>query len=288
MCEFKPQRVKKIASRFSRVYKCQLKSSSDEPDTDVAVKMLDVIYGQGEHEFGTEIQLLNSYKHNNIVSLVGFYDEEGKKALIYKFEVHGILDRHLANMDLTWDQRLHICLVAAHGLEYLHGREGEGGHKVIHQDIKSYNILLDANWEAKIPDFGLAKLGLTDQEISYMYTNIVVTRGYADPQYGRTDKLTIEFDVFSFGVVTLEVLSGRPGFVNYQNERSFLYAWGRSCYEAEELDKLVIPDLFKQMNSLSFIKFFSISFECLNDDLKKRRKMTYIVQELKAALELKV
>nr|GEY24036.1 hypothetical protein [Tanacetum cinerariifolium] len=205
------------SSNVFRVYKGQLKSSSCEPDTDVAVKMLDVIYGQGEHKFGTEILLLNSYKHNNIVSLVVFCDEEGKKAHIYKFEVHGILDRHLANTDLTWEQRLQICLGAAHGLEYLHGH------------------------------FGLAKLGLTNQEISYMYTNIVVTRGYADPQYDRTDKLTIESDVFSFGVVMLEVLSGRPGFVNYQNERSFLYAWGKSCYEAGELDKLVGTSLLHQM-----------------------------------------
>ncbi|GJS98433.1 putative jacalin-like lectin domain-containing protein [Tanacetum coccineum] len=274
---------------FGRVYKGQLKSTSGEPDTDVAVKMLDVIYGQGEHEFGTEIHLLNSYKHNNIVSLVGFCDEEGKKALVYKYEVHGSLDRHLANTaDLTWEQRLRICLGAAHGLEYLHGSEEAGGHRVIHRDIKSSNILLDANWEAKISDFGLAKLGLTGQEISVMYTNQAGTAGYVDPQYHKTGMLTKESDVFSFGVVMFEVLSGRPGFVDCRDERSFLYTWAKTCYEAGELDKLIIPNLLKQMNSLSLEKFSSIAFECLNDDRKKRPKMTYIVQELKAALELQV
>ncbi|PWA82585.1 jacalin-like lectin domain-containing protein [Artemisia annua] len=277
---------------FGRVYKGQLKSSSGETDTDVAIKMLDVKYGQGQHEFGTEILLLANYKHNNIVSLVGFCDEEGKKALVYKHEAHGSLDMYLAKTDLiSWEQRLRICLGAAHGLEYLHGSDGARGHRVIHRDIKSSNILLDANWEAKISDFGLAKLGLTSQETSgssVIYTNAAGTLGYLDPQYQKTGILTKESDVFSFGMVMLEVLSGRLGIVDCHDERRFLQEWAKTCYQAGELDKLIIPDLLKQMNSLSLEKFSKIAFECLNDDRKKRPTMTSVVHELKGALEFQI
>lgn len=278
---------------FGRVYKGQLKSSSGEAYTNVAVKMLDedsyIISGQGLHEFGTEILMLASYKHKNIVSLVGFCDEEGKKALIYKHEVHGSLDRHLANMDLTWEQRLQICLGVVCGLEYLHGSEGAVGHRVIHRDIKSSNILLDANWEAKISDFGLAKLGLIGQEISVIYTNIVGTVGYTDLHYYKTGELTKESDVFSFGVVMFEVLSGRLAIVTkYQDERIWLHSYARHCYEAGKLDKIIIPGLLKHMNSLSLKRFSNIAFQCLNDDRKKRPTMTHVVQGLKGALELQI
>lgn len=150
---------------FGRVYKGQLRHSTnfDEPSTPVAVKRLVAIYGQGRHEFIMEIIMLASYKHSNLVSVVGFSEDGDEKILVYKYETNGSLDKHLSSTNLTWVQRLKICLGAARGLEFLHCGVAPS-HRVIHRDIKSANILLDENWEAKISDFGLSKIGPMNQE----------------------------------------------------------------------------------------------------------------------------
>nr|GFC88703.1 probable receptor-like protein kinase At5g59700 [Tanacetum cinerariifolium] len=153
---------------FGRVYKGQLRISSSKT-TNVAVKRLDVKGGQGQHEFLMEIVMLSSYKHDNLVSLVGFSEEGDEKIIVYAHEVRGSLDKYLTT-DLTWVQRLQICLGAARGLNYLHSGVGEG-HRVLHRDIKSSNILLDENWEAKVSDFGLSKIGPTNQEFTFLVTN---------------------------------------------------------------------------------------------------------------------
>ncbi|KAJ0705054.1 putative protein kinase RLK-Pelle-CrRLK1L-1 family [Helianthus annuus] len=101
-----------------------------------------------------EIVMLSSYKHDNLVSFIGFSNENDEKIIVYKHEVRGSLDKYLATTDLTWVQRLHICLGVAHGINYLHCDVGEG-HRVLHRDIKSSNLLLNENWEAKISDFRL-------------------------------------------------------------------------------------------------------------------------------------
>ncbi|MFS8012726.1 putative protein kinase RLK-Pelle-CrRLK1L-1 family [Helianthus anomalus] len=205
---------------FGRVYKGQLPlfaTSSDKSITSVAVKRLDVKGLQGQHEFLMEIVMLSSYKHDNLVSLVGFSDESDEKIIVYEHEVRGSLDKYLATTDVTWVQRLHICLGAARGINYLHCDVGEG-HRVLHRDIKSSNLLLNENWEAKISDFGLSKIGPTNQEFTFLVTNACGTLGYIDPLYATTDVLTKESDVYSFGVVFFEVLCGRLAVIKAFND----------------------------------------------------------------------
>ncbi|GKB80082.1 jacalin-like lectin domain-containing protein [Tanacetum coccineum] len=191
---------------FGRVYRGQLLVSSTTRA--VAVKRLDTKHGQGQKEFLMEIFMLSSYKHDNLVSLIGFCDQGGEKILVYEQEVHGSLDNYLASSDLTWEQRLRICLGAARGLDYLHSGVGEG-HKVVHRDIKSSNILLDDKWEAKISDFGLSKIGPTNQEFTFLISSVAGTYGYVDPIYVETGILTKESDVYSFGIVLFEVACQR-------------------------------------------------------------------------------
>ncbi|KAM0015022.1 putative protein kinase RLK-Pelle-CrRLK1L-1 family [Helianthus debilis subsp. tardiflorus] len=141
---------------YGKVYKGEFEKYGT-----IAVKRLSRNLGehsQGDREFKTEIALLSNYKHENIVSLLGYCDEDGEKILVYKHESQGSLDKHLKSADLTWTQRLKICLDAARGLKYLH-HDVAPEHRTLHRDLKSANILLDANWNAKISDFGLSKKG---------------------------------------------------------------------------------------------------------------------------------
>ncbi|KAJ9556688.1 hypothetical protein OSB04_011302 [Centaurea solstitialis] len=276
---------------FGRVYIGQLpvpSSSGGEPagTVKVAVKRLDEKLGQGEHQFLTEVVMLASYKHANLVTLIGFTDEGVEKIIVYKHEAHGSLDKHLENKDLTWLQRLRVCLGAARGLAYLHSGVG-AGHRVLHCDIKSSNILLDENWEAKISDFGLAKIGPTNQPFTFLVTNACGTFGYVDPQYVKTGVLTKESDVYSFGVVLFEVLCGRLAFDGkYEDERRFLVGWVKHHEGSRTLDQIVFPSLREQMKPNSLKAFFRIALQCLNETKKYRPTMKSIVQELEIAIQL--
>ncbi|GJX43750.1 kinase RLK-Pelle-CrRLK1L-1 family protein, partial [Tanacetum coccineum] len=257
---------------FGRVYKGQLRISSSKT-TNVAVKLLDVKGGQGQHEFLMEIVMLSSYKHDNLVSLVGFSEEGDEKIIVYEHEARGSLQ---------------ICLGAARALNYLHGGVGEG-HRVLHRDIKSSNILLDENWEAKVSDFGLSKIGPTNQEFTSLVTNAAGTFGYVDPLYVTTGVLTKESDVYSFGVVLFEVLCGRLGMIgNYNDERRFLSHLARLRYEEGKLDEIILPSIKKQIKTNSLQIFSRIAYQCLEIDRKRHPTMALIMEQLQISLELQI
>nr|GEX42861.1 receptor-like protein kinase HERK 1 [Tanacetum cinerariifolium] len=152
--------------------------------------------------------MLSRYRHKNLVSLVGFCDEDEEKIIVYEYEFNGSLEKHLSSNTLTWGQRLKICIGVARGLEYLHNPLGIQ-QRVLHRDLKSANILLGHFWEAKISDFGLSKIGPANQEFTFLVSNVVGTLRYCDPPYAETGTLTKESDVYSFGVVLCEILCGR-------------------------------------------------------------------------------
>ncbi|CAI9290749.1 unnamed protein product [Lactuca saligna] len=197
---------------FGEVYKGELILHSRGQT--VAFKRLDRKYGQGDREFRNEILLLSDYKHENIVSLLGFCDESKERILVYEYASRRGRDMYLNNKDLTWPQRLMISIGAACGLAFLHSDVGTQ-QKVFHRDVKSSNILLDDNWNAKISDFGLSKFAPTNNNISILYTNPVGTVGYCDPLYLETGFLTKESDIYSFGVVLFELYEHKkkPGML---------------------------------------------------------------------------
>nr|GEY18491.1 protein kinase-like domain, phloem protein 2-like protein [Tanacetum cinerariifolium] len=170
----------------------------------VAFKRLDGQYGQGKTEFLKEISMLSKYKHENIITLLGYCIEKKEMILVYEYAANRSLDIHLGSPDLTWTQRLKICLQAAEGLRYLHDLNG-AHHMVIHRDIKSGNILLDDKWNAKVADVGLSKIS---HENANLVTDVKGTPGYTDPEYHQTYTLTDKSDVYSFGVMLFEVLCG--------------------------------------------------------------------------------
>ncbi|KAL4561557.1 hypothetical protein LXL04_033724 [Taraxacum kok-saghyz] len=158
---------------YGRVYKGIL-MWADNVNQLVAVKRLDVKGGQGNKEFHTELTMRSQYQHENIIALIGFCVENKEMIIVYEYASHGSLDTYLCgtamSIELTWPQLLKICIDVASALDCLHNHVAEK-HRIIHRDIKSANILLDENWNAKLADFGLSTIGLANQSNTFVITN---------------------------------------------------------------------------------------------------------------------
>ncbi|GKC60490.1 kinase-like domain, phloem protein 2-like protein [Tanacetum coccineum] len=268
---------------FGKVYKGEL--TLPKGKRMVAFKRLDRKHGQGDPEFFKEIRMLSYYKHNNLISLLGFCKKGDEMIFIYQHASHGNLDRFLNKATLTWMQRLKICLDAAKGLSFLHDPNGTQ-QRVLHCDIKSANILLDESLNAKVADFGLSKISPANQQYTLLVTNPVGTPGYCDPLYMDTYQLTKESDVYSFGVVLFEVLCGRVCYENSNGKlKVFVHFW-KKCYEQKKLDEIIFPDLKQQMEPKSVETFVDIAYQCLERSREQRPTMSVVVEKLKAALEL--
>ncbi|CAI9277632.1 unnamed protein product [Lactuca saligna] len=253
----------------------------------VAVKRLDVTGFQGSKEFHTELTMLSQHHHKNIVTLIGFCDANKEMILVYEYASHGSLDRHLLNpyARLTWLQLLKICVDIASALDYLHNHVADK-HRIIHRDIKSANILLDENWNAKLADFGLAKIGLANQQNTFVITNLAGTHGYCDPQYRRTGFLTTKSDVYSFGVVLFEVLCGRLACdVNYNDQHRFLCFFAPTCYKNGELDKIIDPRIKEDIKPSALVKFSAIAYRCLLETREDRPTIAEVAFQLKETMK---
>ncbi|XP_076909262.1 uncharacterized protein LOC143566448 [Bidens hawaiensis] len=268
---------------FGKVYVGEL--SHFKGRSRVAIKRLDRRFGQGNPEFWKEIMMLSRYIHKNLISLLGFCDQNGEKILIYEHAFNGSLDHHIGSNTLTWTQRLKICLDIARGLSYLHDDKGTQ-QRVLHRDIKSSNILLDDNWNGKVSDMGLSKIGPANQQHTVLVTNVVGTHGYLDPVYLESGILTKESDVYSFGVVLFEVLCGRLCFENSNGRFPTLVRMWKQKYKHKMLDAIIFQDLMQEMDPMSLETFSDIAFQCLHKSRKARPIMHLVVERLETALEL--
>ncbi|KAJ9551324.1 hypothetical protein OSB04_015369 [Centaurea solstitialis] len=238
---------------FGKVYKGFLRVG--ETIHVVAIKRLDPMSDQGAAEFKAEIEMLSELRHCHLVSLIGFCEHNKEMMLVYEYMSNGTLDHHLhkAETPLSWMQRLQIAKGAAKGLDYLHNGVGTQ-HGVIHRDIKSSNILLDENLAAKISDFGLSKIGPTNQLKSVVDTcSVKGTFGYMDLDYFYTRKLTVKTDVYAFGVLLFELLSGRKAVDERFGDQCGLAKWARKCVKDRKFDKLVESKIMGTMLKLILI-----------------------------------
>ncbi|KAG6774058.1 hypothetical protein POTOM_021407 [Populus tomentosa] len=272
---------------FGKVYKGTLESGMK-----VAVKRSDSSHGQGLPEFQTEIMVLSKIQHRHLVSLVGYCDEGSEMILVFEFMEKGTLRDHLyrkeslrnpsAKIELTWKQRLEICIGSAKGIHYLHTGP-DGG--IFHRDVKSTNILLDEHCVAKVADFGLSQLGMPDPD--HISVGLKGSFGYLDPEYFRTFQLTNKSDVYSFGVVLLEVLCARPPIVNsQQREEINLAEWGMFWQKEGQLEKIIDPLLAGHINLNSLKKFGEIVEKCLKPQGADRPNMHDVCWDLEYAMQL--
>ncbi|KAL6498252.1 Proline-rich receptor-like protein kinase perk9 [Orobanche gracilis] len=226
---------------FGAVYKGCL------PDgREIAVKQLKVGGGQGEKEFKAEVEIISRIHHRHLVSLVGFCIQDTKRLLVYDYVPNDTLYFHLHGKGqpvLDWEKRVKIAAGTARGIAYLHE---DCNPRIIHRDLKPSNILLDDNFEARVSDFGLAKLAL--DACTHITTRVMGTFGYVAPEYASSGKLTEKSDVFAFGVVLLELITGRKAVDASQplGDES-LVEWARPllshAIESEEFESLVDPRL---------------------------------------------
>ncbi|XP_076950043.1 putative receptor-like protein kinase At2g23200 [Bidens hawaiensis] len=251
--------------------------------------------------FLTEIELLTSCKHQNVLSLLGFYMEADDIILVYEYASKGSLSDYLGstckNINLTWGKRLEICLDIARGINYLH-TSMEGKPRIIHRDIKSENILLDENMKAKIADFGLSNFHSRSQQASTIHTKLK-PNFYVDPEYLTSAKYKKESDIYSFGVVLFEMLSGRLAYeqICIEEDDKGLASIARRRFNENTLKELIDPKMIDEVgehivtlnrgpNQESFEAFSRIAYQCLAETQAKRPTMESVIKELENALNL--
>ncbi|XP_066399490.1 serine/threonine-protein kinase RIPK-like [Miscanthus floridulus] len=252
----------------------------------VAVKLLDLEGGQGHTEWLTEVFFLGQLRHPHLVKLIGYCYEDEHRLLVYEFMTRGSLEKHLFKKyaaSLPWSTRLKIAIGAAKGLAFLH----EAEKPVIYRDFKTSNILLDSDYKAKLSDFGLAKDGPEDDE-THVSTRVMGTQGYAAPEYIMTGHLTAKSDVYGFGVVLLELLSGRKAVDKSRPPREqSLVDWARPYLtDARRLDRVIDPALAGQYSTRAAHKAAAVAHQCVALNPKSRPHMSAVVDALEPLLAL--
>ncbi|PWA56100.1 serine-threonine/tyrosine-protein kinase catalytic domain-containing protein [Artemisia annua] len=240
-----------------------------------AIKRLESTSQQGAVEFWAEVQMLSKLRHCHLVSLIGYCNDDQEMILVYDYMPNGTLEHHLHKhqVSLSWVRRLKICIGAARGLEYLHTGTGIK-HGVIHRDVKSSNILLHKSWAAKISDFGLSKIGPTNQPSTYVNTLVKGTFGYLDPDYFQTGRLTRKSDVYAFGVVLFEVLCGKRAIDTSIDEDQWgLARWVQDSIKKGRLKKIVDSNIMGSISPKCLKEFAQLAVRCLHSNPKRRPTM---------------
>uniref|UniRef100_A0A2P2M5M2 non-specific serine/threonine protein kinase n=1 Tax=Rhizophora mucronata TaxID=61149 RepID=A0A2P2M5M2_RHIMU len=269
---------------FGGVYSGVIQSSEDaHKKMDIAVKQLCRTGLQGHKEWVTEVNVLGVVEHPNLVKLVGYCAEDDERGiqhlLVYEYMPNRSVQDHLSlrfQTALPWGTRMKIAQDAARGLAYLH--EGMD-FQIIFRDFKSSNILLDGQWNAKLSDFGLARLGPPDG-FSHVSTVVAGTIGYAAPEYANTGHLTSKSDVWSYGVFLFELITGRrPLDQNRPKKEQKLLEWVRPHLSDSKKFRLILDPMLEGKYSLgSAQKLAVVANQCLARQAKARPKMSEVLE----------
>ncbi|KAK9678122.1 hypothetical protein RND81_11G189300 [Saponaria officinalis] len=271
---------------FGSVYKGTLLDTNEV----VAVKRLNPAGFQGEKEFLVEVLMLSLLRHPNLVNMIGYCAEGTQRLLVLEFMPLGSLEAHLHDIKpgmkpLDWETRMKIAAGAAKGVDYLHR---EAKPPVIFRDLKPSNILLDEGFHPKLSDFGLAKFGPVGDN-SHVSTRVMGTHGYCAPEYAQTGKLTAKSDTFSFGVVLLELISGRKAVdMTRLGGQTSLVDWAIPILHDRKAHlQLADPRLNGQFPVSALRKAISVAAMCLREDANKRPSMLEVVQTMEYLSTLK-
>ncbi|OIT22796.1 PREDICTED: G-type lectin S-receptor-like serine/threonine-protein kinase RLK1 [Nicotiana attenuata] len=250
----------------------------------VAVKKLDRVAHETEKEFMTEVNVISQTHHKNLVRLLGYCNEGAHRLLVYEYMSNGTLASHLfGDQKPTWSQRTKVAMGIARGLAYLHE---ECSTQIIHCDIKPQNILLDDHYIARISDFGLSKLLMMNQ--SRTLTNIRGTRGYVAPEWFRNSQVTVKVDVFSFGVLLLEIITCRKSLENEESygPEAILTDWVLDCFQEGKFEALVETDTEALNDKKQLERFVMVGIWCIQEDSTMRPTMRKVTQMLEGSVEV--
>ncbi|XP_026442149.1 G-type lectin S-receptor-like serine/threonine-protein kinase At2g19130 [Papaver somniferum] len=268
---------------FGSVFKGMLPDS-----TYIAVKKLEAL-SQGAKQFRSEVSTIGMIQHVNLVRLRGFCSEGDKRLLVYEFMPNGSLDSHLFHHKstevLNWKTRYQIALRTARGLAYLHEKCRDS---IIHSDIKPENILLDAEFHPKIADFGLAKL--VSRDFSRVLTTVRGTRGYLAPEWISGVAITPKADVYSYGMMLFEIISGKRNFEPLTNDEKVSYfpAWAATkMNEGDDIISLVDNRLKVNADILELTRACRVACWCIQDDEAHRPSMGQVVHILEGLSDVK-
>uniref|UniRef100_A0A0E0ALK2 Protein kinase domain-containing protein n=1 Tax=Oryza glumipatula TaxID=40148 RepID=A0A0E0ALK2_9ORYZ len=266
---------------FGSVYRGTLAHGEE-----VAVKVRSTSSTQGTREFNNELRLLSAVRHDNLVPLIGYCCEKDQEILVYPFMSNGSLQDRLygeasKRKVLDWPTRLSVCIGAARGLAHLHGF---AGRCIIHRDVKSSNILLDHSMCGKVADFGFSKYAPQEGD-SNASMEVRGTAGYLDPEYYSTQSLSTKSDVFSFGVVLLEIVTGRePLDVQRPRDEWSLVEWAKPYIREYRIEEIVDPGIKGQYCSEAMWRVLEVASACTEPFSTFRPSMEDVVRELEDAL----
>ncbi|CAH1424389.1 unnamed protein product [Lactuca virosa] len=246
----------------------------------VAVKQHKLASSQGDQEFCSEVEVLSCAQHRNVVMLIGFCIEDGKRLLVYEYICNGSLDSHLYGRHrepLEWAARQKIAVGAARGLRYLHEECRVGC--IVHRDMRPNNILITHDFEPLVGDFGLARWqpdGDTGEE-----TRVIGTFGYLAPEYAQSGQITEKADVYSFGVVLVELVTGRKAVdLNRPKGQQCLTEWARPLLEEDAIDELIDPRLGNSYSEEEVYCMLQAAALCIKRDPQLRPRMSQVLRIL--------
>ncbi|KAI3474441.1 hypothetical protein Pfo_029302 [Paulownia fortunei] len=266
---------------FGIVYKGVLRDG-----TQVAVKSLSAESKQGTDEFLTEINMISNIQHPNLVQLIGCCIEGNNRILVYEYLENNSLASALLvsngkRVELDWSKRAAICMGTASGLAFLHE---DAEPRIVHRDIKASNVLLDENFLPKIGDFGLAKL--FPDNVTHVSTRVAGTVGYLAPEYALLGQLTKKADVYSFGVLLLEMISGKSSSkAAFGEDFLVLLEWTWKLFNEGRLLEIVDPDL-RDYPKDEIMRFTKVALFCTQAATQQRPEMKQVVKMLSTDVTL--
>ncbi|TYI99944.1 hypothetical protein E1A91_A13G053300v1 [Gossypium mustelinum] len=259
---------------FGAVYRGHLRDLV----TYVAVKRISKASKQGIKEYASEVKIISRLRHKNLVKLIGWCHEKRELLLVYEFMANGSLDSHLfkGKSLLNWEVRYKIVQDLASALLYLHD---EGDHCVLHRDIKTSNIMLNSNFNAKLGDFGLARL--VDHAKGSQTTRLAGTMGYMAPECVSSGKVSKESDVYSFGIVALEIACGRRSIEpEYEESKASLVAWVWDSYGNQRLLDVADQKLCMEFDDKQIECLLIAGLWCVHPDPSSRPSIRQVIQVL--------